>query len=598
MNLDERLRLLESVILNATDAVLITDAEPIDLPGPVIVYVNPAFTRMTGYTPDEVIGKSPRILQGPDSSAETRAEILTSLRAWKPVEAELLNYRKDGSTFWVELSISLVTDETGWHTHWISIQRDVTERHTKLEAYRQLEVARVQNAALTNEVKEKEAIQDQLTYVAFHDSLTDLHNRSFFLATLQSALLRVKTTTNSDQSFVLYLDLDGFKNVNDTLGHRVGDQLLIETSQRLKTCARVSDTLARIGGDEFTLLLEHLSGLHEAQEIADRLLQATQAELLVDSSVLQIAPSIGICHIHAGYADAEEILRDADLAMYVAKRAGGGRWTIFGQEMHEEALTELQRKIQLRTAVGRQEFELFYQPLVDTLEGRITGVEALIRWRHPTKGLLSPYEFIGLAEDTGLIVPIGRWVMRQACLDVLYLNRTLGDELCLSVNVSSRQLEETEFFRELSTVLCTTGFTPSQLQLEITESVFLKDAKRIGSLFQQIRSLGVTIAFDDFGTGYSSLSYLEHYPIDRLKIDQSFVQNMSENAVRASIVKMIIQLAREIGLSVSAEGIETEEQATLLQACGCHLLQGYLYGKPLPLPEVAVLLRAGVRSEG
>ncbi|WP_263385673.1 sensor domain-containing protein [Granulicella arctica] len=310
-------------MINATDAVLITEAEPIDDPGPRIIYVNPAFCRMTGYSSDDVIGRSPRILQGPDSCPSTISLIQASLKAWKPIEAEVLNYRKDGSTFWVELSISLVTDETGWHTHWISIQRDVTERRLRQSAAKQLELTSLHNHALSVEIREREIIQDRLSYVAFHDSLTGLHNRTFFMDALRAAFVRVQQGEARGLSVVVYLDLDGFKGINDTLGHRVGDELLIETGRRLKSCARASDTLAQMGGDEFTFLFEGLEDLREAQEIAERILEATQAQLLLASTVFQIAPSIGICPIQSSSADAEAILRDADLAMYAAKRAGG-----------------------------------------------------------------------------------------------------------------------------------------------------------------------------------------------------------------------------------------------------------------------------------
>jgi diguanylate cyclase (GGDEF)-like protein/PAS domain S-box-containing protein len=594
-NTDEKVRLLESVVLNATDAVLITSAEPVDYPGPVIIYVNPAFSRMTGYAPEEVLGKSPRLLQGPNSCVHTRERIRAALKAWKPVEAELLNYKKDGSTFWVELSLSLVTDETGWHTHWISIQRDVTERREKQEALRQLELTSLRNQALSEEIRERELVQEQLNYVAFHDSLTGLHNRAFFIDALRKALLQVQQSPSRGVCVVLYLDLDGFKGINDTLGHRIGDELLIETGHRLRSCARASDTLARIGGDEFTFLFEGLVDFDEGQEIAERILEATQAQVTLASTVLQMAPSIGICRVNADHVDAESILRDADLAMYSAKRAGGGRWAVFGQNMHEEALTKLQRKIQLRAALEHNEFELYYQSLVKLKEQRVYGVEALLRWNHPSRGRLNPDEFIGLAEEMGLIVPMGRWALRQACSDLQTMKLAHGDNLCLSVNVSPRQLEETGFLDDLASVLRETQIDPKELQLEITESIFLQDAQRIGNIFQEIRSQGVSIGFDDFGTGYSSLGYLEQYPIDTLKIDQSFVHNMSANHTRASIVRMIVQLAQEIGITVSAEGVETAEQASLLRACGCNLVQGYLYGKPVPLPEMLKRLREGVR---
>jgi diguanylate cyclase (GGDEF)-like protein/PAS domain S-box-containing protein len=585
---------MESVVLNATDAVLITVAEPIDSPGPTIVYVNPAFTRMTGYESADVVGKSPRLLQGPDSCTETRQRIRTALAAWQPVEAELLNYRKDGSTFWVELSIAPIADENGWFTHWVSIQRDVSERRTRDAAKKSLEAAKLHNRTLTLEIQEQKAVEERLSYVAFHDSLTGLYNRNYFMDQLRSTLVRV-TRHEVTNCVLLYLDLDGFKTVNDTLGHKAGDELLVVIAQRLRRCGRSNDILARIGGDEFTLLLEGLSGgVGEAIEIAERVLNATQAPISLASTLFQVASSIGICPIHPRYAEADSILRDADLAMYSAKRGGGGRWAVYGETMHERALTELQRKIQLQAAVGNQEFELHYQPLVDLAEGGFYGVEALLRWRHPDRGLLFPGDFILLAEETGLIVPIGLWILYKACSDFAALRAAHNSVLCLSVNVSPRQLDEPMFLNDLLAVLSGTGMNPYELQLEITESIFLRDAVRIGSLFEEIRALGISIGFDDFGTGYSSLGYLEQYPIDTLKIDQSFVQHMGQNTAKASIVKMIVQLAFEMGITVSAEGVETREQELLLRACDCNKVQGFLYGHAVPLSEILVLLRSGL----
>jgi diguanylate cyclase (GGDEF)-like protein/PAS domain S-box-containing protein len=585
---------MESVVLNATDAVLITRAEPIDSPGPTIIYVNPAFTRMTGYEPAEVIGKSPRLLQGPDSCIETMQRIRLALAAWQPIEAEILNYRRDGSTFWVELSIAPIADENGWFTHWVSIQRDVSERRTRAAVRESFEATTLHNQALTLEIEEQKAVEERLSYVAFHDSLTGLYNRNYFMERLRSTLVRVRCHEVTD-CVLVYLDLDGFKNVNDTLGHRAGDELIVEIGQRLKRCGRSNDILARIGGDEFTLLLEGLGGgVTEAIEIAEQILDATQVPISLASTPFQVASSIGVCAIHPGYEEAELILRDADLAMYSAKRGGGGRWAVYGETMHERALTELQRKIQLRAAVDNQEFELHYQPLVELAEGSIYGVEALLRWNHPDRGLLFPGDFILLAEETGLIVPIGLWILYQACSDFAALRSAHNTVFCLSVNVSPRQLDEPLFLNDLLAVLSGTGMNPSELQLEITESIFLRDAGRIGDLFEEIRSLGISIGFDDFGTGYSSLGYLERYPIDTLKIDQSFVQHMGQNTAKASIVKMIVQLAYDMGITVSAEGVETREQELLLRASGCTKVQGFLYGHAVPLAEFLVLPKLGL----
>jgi diguanylate cyclase (GGDEF)-like protein/PAS domain S-box-containing protein len=586
------LRLLESVVLNANDAVLITEAEPIDSPGPSIIYVNPAFTKMTGYSFDEVRGKSPRLLQGPLSGTEAPTKIRAALEAWESIEIELMNYRKDGSTFWVELSISPVADERGWYTHWISVQREITERKDKEEAVARLRVLTLQNEALSAEVKERAVVEAKLSHVAFHDSLTGLRNRLYFLDCLRASVERTQTQEGY-KSVVLYMDLDEFKSINDTLGHRVGDLLLMEVALRLRAYARTQDTLARMSGDEFTFLLDNLQDRTEAQAIAERMLAAVQAPLTLGETVLQLTASIGLCEVLSSHREAEEVLRDADLAMYTAKHQGGGRCRFYDHSMHQEAMGLLQTKLQLKAALGHREFELFYQPFVNLQSSVIDGMEALLRWNHPKRGLLGPDKFISLAEQIGQIVPIGSWILRQACMDFKVMQASHDHSLCLSVNVSSRQLDEPAFVKDLAAAIEETGMEPGLLQLEITESIFLKDAKRIGEVFRDIRDLGVKIAFDDFGTGYSSLSYLERYPIDSLKIDQSFVHNPGAGGVNSQIVEMIIKLAKSLGMGVSAEGVETEEQAQTLISLGCPRVQGYLYSKAVPLADMLALLTSG-----
>lgn len=590
-----RLRLLESVVVNANDSVLITQAEPIDSPGPIIQYVNPAFTRTTGYSLEDVLGKSPRILQGPLSGRIGPDRIRAALKAWKPVEVELLNYRKDGSVFWVELSISPVCDEKGWYTHWISVQRDVTERKKNEETLAMMRVTTLQNEALVEEIRERKLIEAELSHVAFHDSLTDLHNRSYFMEALRCTLSRAQSH-HGYKAAVLYVDLDGFKAVNDAFGHRVGDLLLVEIAQRLKACARVQDTVARLGGDEFTLIIDDLKSMDDALDIGQRLRDSIHEPVLLLGAVLTVTASIGIAEVTRVYEESENVLRDADLAMYRAKRQGNLGCVLFEESMHQSAMADLQLKLQLSAALERGEFEVFYQPLVNLHDTSIQGVEALIRWNHPERGLLMPGEFITQAEDHGLIVQIGAWVLRKACADFGLMQRASRTDLRLNVNVSSRQLDEPTFLSELVLAIEESGISPAMLQLEITESVFLKDADKVGTLFRQIRALGVRIAFDDFGTGYSSLSYVDKFPIDTLKIDQSFVEHMGQSAVNANIVQMIVRLAQSAGMGVSAEGVETAEQAATLQEYGCPLAQGYLFGRPQPLQITLQMLVRGIEG--
>ena len=359
------LRLLESVVLNANDAVLITEAEPVDSPGPRIIYVNPAFTKMTGYSLEEVLGRSPRFLQGSLSGSEALAEIRAALKAWQCIEIELINYRKDGTMFWVELSISPVADETGWYTHWISVQRDITERKVKEEALAQLRLTTLQNEALIAEIKERRLVEAKLSHVAFHDSLTGLRNRVYFMDCLRASLEKTQRQEEY-RSVVLYLDLDEFKGINDTVGHRIGDLLLTEVALRLHACARSQDTLARMSGDEFTFLLDGLHNRTEAQAVAERMLAAVQAPFVLGGTVLQLTASIGLCEVLGTHGEAEDILRDADLAMYEAKRQGGGRCLFYDDSMHEKAMEVLQTKLQLRVGLERGEFELYSLSSVST----------------------------------------------------------------------------------------------------------------------------------------------------------------------------------------------------------------------------------------
>ena len=577
--------MLESVVVNAHDAVLITTAESIDVPGAVIQYVNPAFTRMTGYSPDEVIGKSPRLLQGPLSDPETTGKIRDSLKKWQSLEIEVLNYRKDGTTFWVELSVSPVADSTGWFTHWISIQRDVTERKAAAERLALLEQTNYQNKRLTQQIEERKLVEASLSHAAFHDGLTGLRNRAYFLEVLEIALKRVQGSRNYSAA-VLFLDLDGFKAINDTHGHQVGDLVLSELGARINGCARVQDTVARLGGDEFTLLLDDLHSMKDALQVVERIIKVVAQPITVSGTHLRLTVSLGLCEVNKTYQGAEQILRDADAGMYQAKRRGGAQWVVFAESMRDSALKALRAASEIRRALINDEFYLHYQPLIRTRDASIYGVEALVRWNHPERGQVGPGDFIPFAEETGLINDLGSWVLRQAISDVQEAKRADAANLLLSVNVSSKQLETDGFLADLRELLSESDFDPTLLQLEITESIFLKDGNRMGCLLKSIRELGVKIAFDDFGTGYSSISYLERYPVDMLKIDQWFIRNMSVGVANTEVIRIMVQLAKVFGMDVAAEGVETEEEAAALIRLGCAFAQGYLYGRPAVIESI------------
>ncbi|GAC1306337.1 MAG: EAL domain-containing protein [Vulcanimicrobiaceae bacterium] len=588
---ETRLRLLESVVVNANDAVLITEAEPIDLPGPRILYANAAFTRTTGYELHEIVGKTPRLLQGPDTEFASREKLRAALKEWRPVEVELLNYRKDGRPFWVELSIVPVADAKGWFTHWVSVQRDITERKKAEEIALRVRLAEAQNEALELEIAERKRVEAQLAFAAFHDDLTGLRNRAYFIDRLEASLLRAQSRAGY-RCAVIFLDLDGFKLVNDTLGHRTGDLMLTEVARRLARCARPQDTLARMGGDEFTLLVDDVSDVAMAASIAERILAELEAPFRLAGKEVVPSASIGISMLDGHCEASAEALRDADTAMYRAKHDGGACYAVFVAEMQASAVAALHTRLELRSAFDRDEFVLYYQPLVEMTTRHIRGLEALVRWQHPSRGIVAPAEFIPLAEETGLIVPLGAWILRAACRQMqLWLESGRRSEaLIVSVNVSSRQLCAPGFYEEVYAALAETGLDARRLQLEITESVFVEQAQRIGTLLARIRALGVRVAFDDFGTGYSSLSYLERYRIDTLKIDQSFVRHLIEGAANADIVRMIIGLARALEIDVTAEGVENHKQRDALIAYGCTIAQGYLYSRPIPAREIPALL--------
>ena len=593
---EERLRLLESVVVNANDAVLITEAEPVMLPGPRIVYANAAFTRTTGYSLEEVLGKTPRILQGEGTDDAARQKLKKSLKRWKPIEVELLNYRKDGTPFWVELSIVPVADEKGWFTHWVSVQRDITERKANEENALRFRLAQLHNQELAIEVQERKRIEAELAHTAFHDDLTGLRNRAYFMDKLKQTV-ECPAGQTPGRSGVIFLDLDGFKLVNDTLGHSVGDLMLIEVARRLKLCARPHDTLSRIGGDEFTILCDDLAGPHEIISIAERILQELTPPMRLANSVVTAAISLGISVGH--YTNPEHILRDADIAMYRAKREGGSRYALFDEQMNESAKAALRTRVELRSAIEKRQFEVFYQPILHTLTGEICAAEALLRWRHPERGLVPPLEFIPIAEETGLIVELGHWVLHEVCrhLCLWATTGTLSPNFRVNVNVSSRQLEEAGFLASLEQAMAEHGVASNRLELEITESIFLKNPDRIGALFNRIRSLGVRIAFDDFGTGYSSLSYLERYPIDTLKLDQIFVKRLGIGHTNADICRMIIGVAEALDVAVSAEGVENTHQRDTLLALGCPIVQGYLYSRPVPFADFTAMLERSKSEE-
>ena len=431
----------------------------------------------------------------------------------------------------------------------------------------------------------------RLLHDAFHDSLTGLPNRALFHDRLDQSIKHRRR--NPGYGFaVLFLDLDRFKVVNDSLGHLKGDQLLVSLAARLQLCLRQGDTVARLGGDEFAVLVDDIDGLEDATRVADRILEDLHTPTLLDGHEIVVGASIGIALGFTGYDRPEDLLRDADTAMYRAKAAGTGGYEVFDREMHASAVALLRTETDLRRALDRDELRVHYQPIISLESGVLEGFEALLRWDHPERGLTLPAEFIRVAEETGLILPMGWWTLRQACLQL----RRWRDEstpispLAVHVNLSGRQLAQPDLARGIADILTETGVAPGELKLEITESVVMRDAVRAAGTLEALRELGVQLCIDDFGTGYSSLSYLNRFPVDVLKVDRSFVSGPS--ALSWNIVRAILTLARDMGKRVIAEGVETPEQLGALRALGAPSAQGYLFSAAVPGSATGAMVEA------
>lgn len=562
------LDLANRIIEHSNDAILISLAEPIDQPGPRVIYANQTFSKQTGYSQEDIIGNNPRILQGPDTDLATLARIRKGLAAWQPVREEVLNYKKNGETFWQELNIFPVPNEAGQFTHWVSIQRDITER---------------------------KVAEQQIYDLAFLDPLTGLPNRRLFYDRLRRTLL---SNIRSEQyGALLYIDLDHFKLVNDRQGHATGDLVLQSVAKQLSSCIRAGDTISRIGGDEYIILLDGLgkdlaTASFTTEAIAKRMLSSfSSAQEQLDHGWTGTF-SIGISLFSGDQSRTlEEIVKDADLAMYQAKTMGRNRLQFFDEEMQRVTLEKNSRLEILSQALEHNWFVLYFQPQVDQ-QSTIKGAETLIRLQHPILGTLLPNTFIPLAESTNLIIKIGNWVITQACLQLARWATQPAFMNCrLSINVSIKQFQHADFVTDLLSELNKTGANPKLLTLELTESLSLTESSHALEKMQVLKQRGIRFSLDDFGTGFSSLTYLKNLPFDELKIDHSFIVDITTNPTSASIVEATIDLGKSLGLTVITEGVETQEQLKLLVQAGCQLFQGYVFHKPLPLEAFEAQLR-------
>ncbi|WNZ44752.1 EAL domain-containing protein [Leptolyngbya boryana CZ1] len=564
--LEEYLRLLESVVVNANEIVMISQTEEaIDDPlGLRIVYVNDAFSRATGYSSGEAIGKSALLLLGEKTSISEVDRIRDTLNAHEPVRAEVILYRKDESHFWVDVNMVPIRNEQGQVTHFVSVMREVTER---------------------------KIVEEQLRRNAFHDSLTGLPNRLLFMERLSQTVERAHEDPNY-RFALLFLDLDRFKVINDSLGHMIGDQLLIAIARRLESCLNKHDTVARLGGDEFTILLENIKNDADATKVAERVQKALSTPFNLSGHEVFTSASIGITLSSTDFDRPEDLLRGADIAMYRAKAQGKACHEVFDHDMHTHVVALMQLENDLRRAVERQDFELYYQPIVALATGRIMGFEALVRWQHPEQGIISPAKFVPIAEETGLIIPLGQWVLREACRQLKQWQDEFASEppLTVSVNLSSRQFSQPSLINQIRQILTETGIDAHCLKLEITESAIMENTESAMDMLLQLKAMGIQLSVDDFGTGYSSLGYLYRFPMDVLKIDRSFVSRVDVDGEKLELVRTIITLAWNLGMDVVAEGVETTKQLAQLKALKCEYGQGFLFSKPLPRIEAAKLI--------
>lgn len=445
-------------------------------------------------------------------------------------------------------------------------------------------------AGSQTDITGRKVAEERLVYDAFHDVLTGLPNRALFMDRLTHTIKR--TTRNNKNLFaVIFINMDRFKIINDSLGHMIGDQLLIAVSQRLEECLRPGDTVARLGGDEFAILLEDIKEDGNATHLIERIQKKLSLPFNLNGQEVFITVSIGVTLSDIGYNQPEDLLRDADIAMYHAKANGKARYEVFNAGMYDNVVTSLQLETDLRRAIDNHELRLHYQPIVLLKTGRITGFEALLRWYHPVRGLIYPTEFIPIAEETGLIVPIGEWVLHEACRQMrLWQEQFPSDTpLTVSVNISSKQFLH-NLIEQVTQIFQKTDLEASSLILEITESMIMENAESIAPLLLQLKDVNVKLQIDDFGTGYSSLSYLHHFPIDALKIDRSFIKVLGIEDEKLEIVRAIITLAHNLNMDVIAEGVETEDQVTQLKMLKCEYMQGYLFSKPLNSKAVETFL--------
>ncbi|MFI8606734.1 phosphodiesterase DibA [Pseudomonas sp. NPDC077649] len=559
---EDSLRQAAAVFDATQEGVLVTDPEQ------RIVHVNPAFSRITGYSAEEILGQQPSLLKSGRHDAAFYHSLWHALHSRGAWSGEVWNRRKSGEIYPQWQCIRVIHDEQGRISHYVAVFSDIT--------------------ALKRS-------QRELDYLAHHDPLSNLPNRLLFTERVAHALER--SAGEQLHGAVLLIDLDHFKHINESLGHNVGDLLLKEVGERLLAAVPAASTLARLGGDEFGLLCEHCAEAPQAAELAQRLLRCLDAPFRLHGHELYIGASIGISLFPDDAASVEQVLRNADSALFKAKSSGREGYAFYVQELTDYARQRVELASSLRHALDNQELRVYYQPLHDLQDGSAVGMEALVRWQHPQRGLVSPAEFIPIAEDNGLIGAIDAWVLEQACRQMVRWHAAGSALHFVAVNVSSRLFGRGELEQHVAQVLADTGLAPAQLELEVTESAIMEDPDAALLLLTRLRGLGVRLAIDDFGTGYSSLARLKRLPVDKLKLDQSFVRGLPDDAEDAAIARAVIALGHSLGIKVLAEGIEQAAQADFLRELGCHYGQGYHFGRPQPVPSQPIGVPEATQAE-
>ena len=552
---------IAATVFESQEGVMVTDASNI------ILRVNHAFTSITGYSAEDAVGKSPHLLSsGMQSKAfyATMWDIINSTGMWK---GEILARRKNGEVYPEYLHITAVKNPKGMVTNYVTTFTDITL---------------------------SKAASDEIERLAFYDLLTQLPNRRLFIDRLNQAL--AVSAHSGQRGALLFLDLDQFKNLNDTLGHDIGDLLLQQVAARLSACLRESDTVARFGGDEFVVLLEKLSAdaikaAAQTKDIAAKISLSLNQPYKLSTSVYHSTPSMGATLFIGHELTVEELLKQADIAMYQSKAKGGNALRFFDQTMQKSIIARVDLENELHQAIKQQQFQLHYQIQVDRT-GQSLGAEVLIRWQHPERGTIPPLDFIPLAEETGLILPIGQWVLDTVCKQLkTWQQDPLASNIVLAVNVSAKQLHQADFVEQVLATLKRQGTNPARLKLELTESMLVKNINDIIGKMNALNKIGIRFSLDDFGTGYSSLQYLKMLPLEQLKIDRSFVRDIATDSSDSAIVRTVITMASNLGINVIAEGVETPEQHQFLLDNGCLHYQGYLFSKPLPIKEFEAILK-------